>query len=84
MIEVEGTWRDDSSLTSTNTYKKKFAFFPAKVSGGKVWLKFYYKKYRTWFHEHGHLNLDGDTGHTEFLEAISEEEYVVRKLAERL
>lgn len=84
MIEVQGTWRDDSSLSSTTTYKKKFALFPVMTSGGRVWLKFYFKKYVTWHHKFGKYNHGGDKGHTELVELISEEDYIVRKLAETL
>jgi hypothetical protein len=82
MIEIKGTWRDDSSLTCTSIYKRRFALFPVHVTDGKVWMKFYYKKYNIWGYKFG----DGQYGlaHPELSEKISEDEYIVRKLAETL
>jgi hypothetical protein len=82
MIEIKGTWREDTSLVCTPSYKRKFALFPVQVTGGKVWMKFYYKKYNHWHHRFGGRFLEG--AHVELAELISEDEYIVRKLAETL
>jgi hypothetical protein len=80
MIEIKGTWREDSSLVCTTIYKRRFAFFPVTVTGGTVWLKFYYKKYNIWKHQH----KMAPGVHSELDEKISEDDYIVRKLAETL
>ncbi len=82
MIEIKGTWREDSGLTYTRIYKRRFAFLPVSVTGGKVWLKFYYKKYNIWGHRFAGDLMEG--AHPELDEKISEDDYIVRKLAETL
>lgn len=80
-------WRNDSGLSSTPKYKKKFAFFEVKCSdGSKVWLRNYYKKYLVWSTDDMHIRLTHDDGyfHTDFIENITESEYIIRKLAENL
>jgi len=77
------SWRDE--LSHTTHYKKVFAVRSVICSDGtKVWLKNYYKKYRIW----GHMPADSfskrDYSHTDFVENITEAEYIVRKLAESL
>ena len=75
-------WRDE--LTSYSIYKKRFAIIPTECSDGiKVWFKFYYSKYDIWTVDHGHIGL-GDEGyrHIDFVERITEAEYIVRRLIE--
>lgn len=79
---IIGTWREDASIIGTAKYKRKFAIFPVTVTGGKIWMKFYYKKYMVWHHGYSSEYTDGS--HTELVEKISEDEYIVRKLAETL
>jgi hypothetical protein len=71
-------WRDDGGLISTIRYKKSFAFMPVDLDGDKVWLKVYYKKYQNWKAPYG-----GGNGHTDFIENITEAEYIIRKLTEK-
>ena len=78
-------WRDDPALSNFVVYKKKLALRPVICSNGeKVWFKYYYSKYRIW----GHMPADSfskrDYSHIDFIENITEAEYIVRKLAENL
>ena len=78
------SWRDDPGLSSFNTYKKRFAFWPVICEDGtKVWWKNYYSTYRHWNVEY----LIGDHSedrrhHVDFTGHITEAEYIVRKLTE--
>ena len=68
-------WRDE--LQSCTTYKKKFAFVGVNLSDGdKIWFKSYYRKYIIYGSDDVHR------GHVDFVENISEAEYIVRKLQE--
>lgn len=81
-------WRNDPGLSCIIEYKKRFAFFPVKCADGtKVWFRHYYKKYELWSHNHagsGSKYRDSDYLHTDFIENITEPEYIVRKLSETL
>ena len=78
------TWRDDPGLSTTASYKKCFALLPKTSDDGqKMWLVNYYKKYLTWGSGRG-VTWDDSEGHTELVELITEAEYLVRKLAEKL
>ncbi len=78
------TWRDDTGLVKCSVYKKCFAIRPKVCADGKkVWFGMYYKKYNIWSYGH-ELPDAAEYGHTEFVEAISEEDYIIRKLAETL
>lgn len=75
------SWRNDPNMISKSFYKKKFALFPVKCfDGEKVWLKNYYKKYTLWGLDNNWRDFEGFYGHTEFVENISEAEYIVRRL----
>jgi len=86
-MDIEGSdprsWRNDPSLVAEVSYKRKFALFPVRINGEKVWMKFYYQKYKTWYHRYGGF-IESEFGHTDLVEIISEDEYLVRKLAETL
>jgi len=79
-------WRDDPGMTVISEYKRHFAFFPVECADSEiVWLRHYYKKFRVW----GTGTLvdgyeDADYYHRDFVENITEAEYIVRKLAENL
>jgi hypothetical protein len=79
-------WRNDPGLTSKSEYRKRFAFRPVMCSDGtKVWMKFYFKKYDLWSHGDEPLShYDEGYLHTDFIENITEQEYIIRKLAETL
>lgn len=77
-------WRNDPGLSSRVEYRKKFALFPVTCSdGSRIHLKYYYKKYELW--SHGNNNLpyyEEGYLHTDFIENITEAEYIVRRLTE--
>jgi hypothetical protein len=76
-------WRDE--LTSYPLYKKRFAIMPTECSDGtKVWFKFYYSKYNIWTVSHGHKIYEDDNyyHHADFVERITEAEYICRRLIE--
>jgi len=74
-------WRDDSDINRTYRYSRKFAILPKRCNSGElVWLRFYYSKYQ--YAGHAHQSID--TLHKDFIENITESEYIVRKLAENL
>lgn len=76
-------WRDE--LSHTTHYKKMFAVRSVICSDGtKVWLKNYYRKFRIWEHSLAGPFSKRDYNHTDFIENITEAEYIVRKLAENL
>ena len=80
------SWRDDPGMSRARVYKRRFAYLPVNCTDGtRVWLKFYYKSFDYW--SHGQSNKifnDDDHYHVDLLGNISEEEYIVRKLAETL
>lgn len=74
-------WRDESGIERTSKYKKRYALFPMVLTNGeKIWLGWYYKKYYLWLSSH----VGDEYGHVDFVESISEQEYMLRKLAESL
>ncbi len=77
-------WRDE--LTCVGIYKKKFALLPKECADGtKVWFKYYYSKYNIWTPHHSiRVFDDTDYHHKDFVEDITEAEYIVRKLTEGL
>jgi hypothetical protein len=77
------SWRDDTTLEAHPVYKKKWAFKPITCADGtKVWFKTYYTYYNVWGNKH-HDNT-GIYRHRDFVENITEAEYLVRKLADNL
>ena len=78
-------WRDEPGLVSTNKYSRKFAYTPIKCSDGQtVWFSYCYKHIRTWTCGMPTTFEDQYYSHDDFIGYISEEEYIVRKLAETL
>lgn len=88
MYRVSPNWRDE--LTKHVVYKKRFAILPTKCSDDSmVWMKVYYKKYIIWNHHSSFVPEDvldfmNKNEHTDFIENVTEEDYLVRKLAEAL
>lgn len=81
-MSTVGSWRLEAGLTKKSVYKKKFAIVPRVCSDGtRVWFKTYFDKYEIWNHP---VASEETLGHTDFIESITEEEYIVRKLAETL
>jgi len=77
-------WRDESGIKFRTVYKRKFAWIKVKCSdGSSVWLKPYFKKYLLWSSVYVEDDMFDDS-HRDFIENISEEDYIVRKLAESL
>jgi hypothetical protein len=76
-------WRNDPGLASTVEYRRKFALWPTICCDGtKVWGKFYYKKYELWSHSYsGKIYREDDYLHTDFIENISEADYIIEKLS---
>lgn len=75
---ISTLWKNEG-LVCRSMYKRKFAFWPIRI-GNIVFFKFYYKKYHRW----GFSALENSDFHEEFVENITAEEYVMRKLAEKL
>ncbi len=77
-------WREDHGMKSRVVYKKKLAFMPVTCHDGvKVWLKPYYAKYLVWGSIENVNSYDDEAYyHTDFIENITEAEYIVRKLSE--
>lgn len=78
------SWRAGQGLTFNVRYKRVFALLPTKCSDNSiVWFKFYYKKYQTW---KSNFNRDNESswGHTDYLENVTEADYLIRRLAENL
>jgi len=76
-------WRNDPGLISKSEYRKKFALRPVMCSDGtKVWMKSYFKKYELWSHGDKASYYDEGYLHTDFIENITEAEYIVRRLIE--
>jgi len=86
MVEPNISWRNDPGLSSVVEYKRRFAYLPVTCADGtRIWCESYYKKYLHWGHSHGNKIFDDDDyGHTDFVENITEAEYIIRKLAETL
>lgn len=85
MAEV-GNWRDDSGLKSLKRYNRKFAIFPVICENNtRIWFKHYYAVRQFWFSDYsGHVSHDGYSSHIDKFGNITEDEYIVRKLAESL
>jgi len=81
-MSTENSWRLEAGLVRDVRYEKRFAIFPRICADGtKVWMKNYFNKFEVWNHPAaGEQTL----GHTDYIESITEEEYIVRKLAETL
>ena len=87
-MAIKKTWRNDPGLICETEYKKRFAWFPILCKGEskRIWLKTYYKQYMNW----GHSFLNIKKGyydsmfHQDFQDNITEEEYLVRKIADTL
>lgn len=81
MINKKNNWR--SGLDCENIYKKKFALFPVVCHDGtKVWLRYYYKKYEIWRDRTRKTLFDTEFPHIDYIESITESEYIVRKIIE--
>lgn len=79
------SWRDDDGLVSKTVYKRRWAIRPVVCScGEKVWFSPYYSKYRVWGSKFTDDIDSEEYPHTDFVENITEAEYIVRKLAENL
>ena len=82
------SWRNEPGIMSVNRYKKCFALFPVTCSDGKkVWFETYYSKYI--ISGNDIINSTNYTGgeihlHSDFVENITEAEYLVRRLSESL
>ncbi len=75
-------WRDDGGLVHKPLYKKRWALRPITCADGtRVWFKSYYSYYRLWATSHFESE---DYQHKDFIENITEAEYIVRKLADSL
>ena len=75
-------WRDEMACVSI--YKKRFAILPKVCADGtKLWFKPYYAKYHIWTSHHTiRIFDDTDYFHKDFVEYITEAEYIVRRLIE--
>jgi hypothetical protein len=81
-MSLIGSWRIKAGLVKNPVYKRKFAFIPKLCADGtRVWFRMYYDKYEIWKYPGGPGH---EFGHKDFIESITEEEYIVRKLAETL
>jgi hypothetical protein len=77
------SWRKESGMVNTPDYKRRFAFLTVNCSDGtELWMKHYYSKYNRWTSTH--VSEELEYCHTDFVENITEEEYIVRKLADEL
>jgi hypothetical protein len=73
-------WREDSRIGCKIVYKKRFAFIPTVLyDGSRVWFDRYYKKYAMWYAE-----FNPKQYHTDFVENVPEDVYLIRKLSETL
>ena len=87
LMTIQKSWRDDPGLIYETEYKKKFAWLPVKITGEtKIWLKPFYRKYHNWGHSTSNKRDDKYECmyHRDFVENITEDEYLVRKLADTL
>lgn len=76
-------WRNEVGLESRTFYKRKWAFKPITCSDGTIlWFKSYYSQYRKW--SSNLFEVEDEYGHIDFVENITEAEYIVRKLADNL
>jgi len=76
-------WREVEGFEGIPEYKKRFAFLPKTCSDGSVvFLKNYYEKYLHWVREASHFLEKDFHAHTDFVENITEAEYIVRKLSD--
>ena len=82
MIYSKDNWRNDPGLKSVVIYRKKFAFLPITCKcGTQVWLKNYYTKYILWGTSHILAENEMYNLHTDKLENITEEDYIIIKLS---
>jgi hypothetical protein len=86
---LKKTWRNDPGLIFECEYEKKFAWIPVKCENDvKIWWKPYYIHYVNWGHTYNAANSQDSTlmaaYHQDCMGNITEEEYIVRKLADTL
>jgi hypothetical protein len=80
-IPEQPNWRNESDLSHATEYRRRYALWPRTCSDGtQVWLAYYYKKYEHWTSRYDMQRH----GHTDYIESITEAEYIVRKLSENL
>lgn len=82
LLNMSRDWRTDSTLKCITSYKKKFAYVPKICSDGtRVWWSNYYTKYNTWVNyciiPPTSMTL---VGHTDRIEDIPEDTYLIRQL----
>ena len=81
MTDSSPNWRDDSGLACITKYKRKFALWPIVCAdGSRVWFTRYYTKYEIWGVSSNIFK--SDYLHVDFVEYITEAEYIVRRLTE--
>ena len=87
---IKKTWRDDPGLIFETEYRKKFAWLPVRCDNEKkkIWLTSYYQYFINWGHSFSSgKSKDGmyeSMYHQDFIGNITEQEYVVRKLSDKL
>ena len=75
-------WREDPGLSSYTEYKRRFALWPVNSADNqKLWFKYYYSMHRIWTHS---FSQEMPYLHADFVENITEAEYIVRKLSGKL
>jgi hypothetical protein len=77
-------WRDE--VSGTPLYKRKWAYRTVTCSNGEeVRWRWYFSKYIVWGSLHSYPPFVDETyGHKDFVENITESEYITRKLAGNL
>ncbi len=70
-------------MTKSVKYRKKFAFLPVYTKfGERIWFRIFYKKYE--IIQDMYTDEDGFLHHVDFIENITESDYLVLKLADNL
>lgn len=85
-------WRKDAGLVCTPVYHHRFAFLPTKCENGlTVFFEWYYRKFNVWEYDRNspHRRSDKESDiptyqSVEFVENVTKEEYLIRKLSGNL
>ena len=79
-MEAGTGWRE--GLEQEIVYKRRFAFLKTTCSSNEtVWMSWYYSVYHIWKDRHSYAK-GRDVGHTDFVENITEAEFIVRRLSD--
>jgi hypothetical protein len=80
-MKIKRVWYDDPSCVINYEYKRKYSYWPIKLDNKIIVFRYYYKKYLLVSYDRAFHDYDH---HCAYVESITENEYICRKLAGNL